>query len=158
MNDLRETELSLSYMDPPASKKIPYAKSISWAFEDNTRCQTVILNGVRTRENWYTRGFNDAEAEQILDVLSTKRLREFTFTSYPLLTNKTYQKIADMITRSNNHWSHITLGKISDNKKIADIFQKSGKVSFTRIIKPVRSNNHSFLSFLLNREKIHERS
>jgi len=154
-NDPRETELRLSYLDPPSSQKIPYAKSISWAFEDNTHCQTVILNGVRTQEKWcVTRGFNDSEADQILDVLSTKKLKEFSFTSYPLLTDVTYLKIANILAQPKNRWQHVTLGKIPVAWDIADSYEKSGRVSFTRIVKP---KHRSFLSFFMNREKSNER-
>ena len=154
MNDPRETELLLNQNDPVADKKNPYAETIPWAFEDNTYCQTVVLNGARTADGWRSRGFNDAEAVQILDVLSDKKLTEFTFSSYPLLTDRTYQKIADILGNPDNHWAHVTLGKISVDEKIADSYQKSGKVSFVRIAEPQKSPFRSFLSSLLSRERI----
>ena len=153
MNDPRETEFLLNRHDPASDKKSPYAQTIPWAFEDNTYCQTVVLNGVQTKDGWRSRGFNDEEAARILDVLSEKKLNEFTFSSYPLLTNRTYQKIADILENPNNRWSHITLGKISVDEKIAASYQNTGKVSFTRIIEPAKPIHRSFLSSLFHRER-----
>ena len=154
LNDPRETELTLSSLDPISTKKMPYARTIPWAFEDNTYCQTVVLNGVQTEEGWHSRGFNDNEADQILDVLSKKKLDEFTFSSYPLLTDRTYQKIANILENPDNRWDHVTLGKISVDEKIADSYQRSGKVSFVRVIEPAKPIRRSFLSSLFNRERV----
>ena len=135
MNDPREKELTLNRDDPPAPENRPYAKKIVWAFEFNTFCRTVALNGVQTREGWHKRGFNDQEADHILDALSDKKLDEFSFTSYPLLTDVTYLKIANILMRPNNQWKHVTLGRIPVASDIANIYDRTGKVSYTRIVR-----------------------
>ena len=150
LNDPRETELTLSHIDPIPSKRLSYAKLISWAFKDNTYCQTVVLNGVLAKEGWHSRGFNDLEAEKILDVLSDKKLKEFTFTSYPLLTDVTYLKIGNILARSDNHWSHVTLGDIAIPSDIANLYERTGKVSFRRIER--KKVSPSFFSRVFHRE------
>ena len=155
MNDPRETELLLSAIDPVAPKKAPYEKALVWAFEDNTYCQTVVLNGIRSQKGWFSRSFNDEEASQVLDVLSDKKLKEFTFSSFPLLTDTTYVKIANMVSRSDNHWTHVTLGAIPVPSDIATVYDQTGKVSYKRV---KRQSFPSFLSRLFHLGQTHERS
>ena len=156
MNDPREKELLLNQNDPVSNKDNSFVKSVVWAFEDNTFCKKVVLNGVRFSFGWHKRGFNDDEATQILDALSDKKLTELTFTSYPLLTDKTYQKIANIITHPRNSWAHITLGRIPVSSDIADRYSKTEKVSFTRIEPP--KIRPSFWMRLFHRGQFHERS
>ncbi|MDY6408049.1 MAG: hypothetical protein SPL08_05065 [Pseudomonadota bacterium] len=154
MNDSREKELTLNRDDPPAPANKSYAKKISWAFEFNTCCRTVVLNGVQTRDGWHKRGFNDEEASCILDALSNKKLTELTFASYPLLTDITYLKIANILMSPQNCWQHVTLGDIPVASDIADIYDRTNKVSYRRIKRPPKN----FLFRIFHNGMKHERS
>ena len=156
MNDPRETELLLNAIDPVAPKQEPYPKKLVWAFEDNTFCQRVVLNGIRSRDGWSSRGFNDEEASDVLDVFSDKKLTELTFASFPLLTDVTYLKIANIVSRPDNRWTHVTLGHIPVAPDIAGTYNRTGKVSYTRIARPRTSK--SFFSRLFHRGQTNERS
>ena len=134
-NDPRETELCLSEIDPPSEKENPYAKSISWALKDNTHCQRVVLSGIRTKVGFFrSRSLNDEEAVEILNVLSDKRLSQLTFTGYPLLTEKTYAYMADILTNSKNKWGHLVLGNIPVSDETAKKLKECKKVSFKRLV------------------------
>ena len=156
MNDPRERELLLDSHDPFALTTDYYTRKIPWAFEYNTYCRTVVLNGVRSMDGWRSRGFNDKEASKILDAFSDKRLKEFTFSSYPLLTDITYLKIANMAMHPKNRWEHVTLGQIPVAPDIASILDRTKKVSYTRIAR--QQAGKSFFSRLFRRGADNERS
>ena len=133
-DDSRETELCLNYSDPAAPRNAPYVDQIIWALKDNTNCRRIVLNGVRTKETWWrSRGINDREASVLLDMLASKKLSELTIAHYPLLTDHTYSKMADIISHSSNRWDILILGSIRCSKSTQKRLLQSNKVQFSRI-------------------------
>ena len=133
-NDPRETELYLNAQDPVAQRNNSYTEQVVWALMGNTHCRRVVLDGVRSRKTWwFSRGINDDEAACLLDLFSLKKLSELTISHYPLLTEKTYQRIADIVSEPTNQWEHLTLGNISCSEETEKRLQQMRKIQFSRI-------------------------
>ena len=114
------------------------APTIAQAFQKNTRCETVILDHI---------GLTDVGLLPILESLRDKRLT-FLDIEGNKATDKSWQKVNEILSDPHNKWKNVQLGKIKTTPQLAQSLAKHPNLSFAYVASSPKKSSRFLSCFL----------
>ena len=135
-NDPRDTAFELGKIDYVINAD-QWAPIIARSFKKNTHCKTVVLNQI---------GLTDEGLLTILESLKDNELSLLDIAGNQA-TNRSWSKVDEILSDSQNKWEKVCLGKIKTTPELANSLAKHSNLSFNYVACSMQRFNQSLQGF-----------